>query len=285
MVDEAEPDVAGTIGLDPNKTILWAQAREGQPQMSIDIEGRLRPAGIKGNSTVYLGDVARAALRSLGPADPPHFDSEPGYDEQRWTFSTSAGDVTMVVFSDSYWGFGLLARCFLNRIEITGPLALRARIVHDIAATLGRNPWEPSWSSRFEKRTSATLVEHRIAWEGLIHHSRDEMNEEITLLSEKVAALRGSDDIALILDEAEQNLDEARAALADHNAPAVERALARAVQALVEADPTTEVRSSETAASGSGIMTWWDKTDEREEVEASHLLEDEVPLVDLTGEE
>ena len=51
MVDEAEPDVAGTIGLDPNKTILWAQAREGQPQMSIDIEGRLRPAGIKGNST------------------------------------------------------------------------------------------------------------------------------------------------------------------------------------------------------------------------------------------
>jgi len=32
-------------------------------------------------------------------------------------------------------------------------------------------------------------------------------------------------------------------------------------------------------------MTWWDKTDEREEVEASHLLEDEVPLVDLTGEE
>jgi len=285
MVDEAEPDVAGTIGLDPNKTILWAQAREGQPQMSIDIEGRLRPAGIKGNSTVYLGDVARAALRSLGPADPPHFDSEPGYDEQRWTFSTSAGDVTMVVFSDSYWGFGLLARCFLNRIEITGPLALRARIVHDIAATLGRNPWEPSWSSRFEKRTSATLVEHRIAWEGLIHHARDEMNEEITLLSEKVAALRGSDDIALILDEAEQNLDEARAALADHNAPAVERALARAVQALVEADPTTEVRSSETAASGSGIMTWWDKTDEREEVEASHLLEDEVPLVDLTGEE
>ncbi|MCH2441025.1 MAG: hypothetical protein MK169_01045 [Candidatus Thalassarchaeum sp.] len=285
MVDEAEPDVAGTIGLDPNKTILWAQAREGQPQMSIDIEGRLRPAGIKGNSTVYLGDVARAALRSLGPADPPHFDSEPGYDEQRWTFSTSAGDVTMVVFSDSYWGFGLLARCFLNRIEITGPLALRARIVHDIAATLGRNPWEPSWSSRFEKRTSATLAEHRIAWEGLIHHARDEMNEEITLLSEKVAALRGSDDIALILDEAEQNLDEARAALADHNAPAVERALARAVQALVEADPTTEVRSSETAASGSGIMTWWDKTDEREEVEASHLLEDEVPLVDLTGEE
>lgn len=284
MGDEAESLVGATIGLDPNKTILWAQVREGQPQMSIDIEGRLRPAGIKGNSTVYLGDVARAALRSLGPADPPFFESKPGYDEQRCRFSTSSGDVSMVVLSDSYWGFGLVARCFVNQIEITGPLALRARIVHDIAATLGRNPWEPSWTSRFEKKTRATISEHRSAWEGLIHYARDEMNEEITNLSEKVSALRGGEDIELILNQAEQNLDEARAALADLNAPAVERALARANQALVEADPTTEVRSSEAAAADSRILTWWDKT-EKEEVEASHLLDDELPVVDLTGEE
>lgn len=284
MGDEAESLVGATIGLDPNKTVLWAQVREGQPQMSIDIEGRLRPAGIKGNSTVYLGDVARAALRSLGPADPPFFESKPGYDEQRWRFSTSSGDVSMVVLSDSYWGFGLVARCFVNQIEITGPLALRARIVHDIAATLGRNPWEPSWTSRFEKKTRATISEHRSAWEGLIHYARDEMNEEITNLSEKVSALRGGEDIELILNQAEQNLDEARAALADLNAPAVERALARANQALVEADPTTEVRSSEAAAADSRILTWWDKT-EKEEVEASHLLDDELPVVDLTGEE
>lgn len=253
--------------------------------MSIDIEGRLRPAGIKGNSTVYLGDVARAALRSLGPADPPFFESKPGYDEQRWRFSTSSGDVSMIVLSDSYWGFGLVARCFVNQIEITGPLALRARIVHDIAATLGRNPWEPSWTSRFEKKTRATISEHRSAWEGLIHYARDEMNEEITNLSEKVSALRGGEDIELILNQAEQDLDEARAALADLNAPAVERALARANQALVEADPTTEVRSSEAAASDSRILTWWDKTEKEEEVEASHLLDDELPVVDLTGEE
>ncbi len=285
MGDQAESVVSATIGLDPNKTILWAQVREGQPQMSIDIEGRLRPAGIKGNSTVYLGDVARAALRSLGPADPPFFESKPGYDEQRWRFSTSSGDVSMIVLSDSYWGFGLLARCFVNQIEITGPLALRARIVHDIAATLGRNPWEPSWTSRFEKKTRATISEHRSAWEGLIHHARDEMNEEITNLSEKVSALRGGEDIELILNQAEQNLDEARAALADLNAPAVERALARANQALVEADPTTEVRSSEAAAADSRILTWWDKTEKEEEVEASHLLDDELPVVDLTGEE
>jgi hypothetical protein len=34
-----------------------------------------------------------------------------------------------------------------------------------------------------------------------------------------------------------------------------------------------------------GVMTWWDERGKQEEVEASHLLEDEVPLVDLTEEE
>lgn len=281
--DEAEP--TGTIGLDPNITILWAQVREGQPQMSIDVEGRLRPAGIKGNLTVYLGDVARAALRSLGPADPPLFVALPAYDEQRWLFSTDAGDVSMRLRSESYWGFGLLARCFLNRIELTGPLAIRARIVHDIAASLGRNPWEPAWSARFTKVTGAESSEHRAAWEGLIDHARTDMNEEITTLSERIASLRGTENIDGILNEAGQSLDEARAALADHNAPAVERALGRAIQALVEADPTTEVRSSESAATRMGVITWWDERGKQEEVEASHLLEDEVPLVDLTEEE
>ena len=64
-----------------------------------------------------------------------------------------------------------------------------------------------------------------------------------------------------------------------------ERALARAAQALVEADPTTEVRSSEAAAISSGVPTWWDKNQQEDEVEASHLLDDELPVVDLTGEE
>ncbi len=285
MEADEEAERSGTIGLDPNVTILWAQVAEGQPQMSIDVENRLRPGGIKGNSTVYLGDVARAALRGLGPADPPHFDALPGYDEQRWRFSTASGDVAMQVRSDSYWGFGLIARCFLNRIELTGPLALRARIVHDIAASLGRNPWEAAWSSRFEKTSGATAAEHRAAWEGLIEHARADMNEEITTLTEKIAALRGPEEIEGILDEAQMSLEEARAALSDHNAPAVERALGRATQALVEADPTTEVRSSESAASRSATMTWWDERGKEAEVEASHLLQEEAPLVDLTEEE
>ena len=80
-LENPDGNITGTIGLDPNLTILWAQVNEGQPQMSIDSDLRLRPKGIVGNSPIYLGDVGRAALRSLGPSDPPMFEQLPAYDE------------------------------------------------------------------------------------------------------------------------------------------------------------------------------------------------------------
>jgi len=282
--DDGEPE-GGTVGLDANRTVLWAQVLSGDPQMSIDSDLRLRPPRISGNPSVYLGDVARAAIRSLGPADPPFFDRPPGYDEQKWTLSTRAGDVSMSITSNSYWAFGLFGKCFLNRIEMTGPLPLRARIVHDIAASLGRNPWEPVAARRFERVSGASPAEHRAAWQDLIESARAEMNEEIAILDARVARLRGETEIDGILAEADNSLDEARSALADHNAPAVERALARAISALVEADPTTEIRTSSRLADGSGEASWWSKSTREDEVEASHLLEDEVPLVDLTEDE
>ena len=75
----------------------------------------------------------------------------------------------------------------------------------------------------------------------------------------------------MLFRSAEMAIGEARAALADRNAPAVERALGRAASALIEADPATEVRSSESTA-------------KRDEVGAGHLL-DEIPFVDLSEEE
>ena len=73
------------------------------------------------------------------------------------------------------------------------------------------------------------------------------------------------DRVEGILNSAEEALDEARMALADSNAPAVERALGRAYSAIVEADPSTEVRSSE--------------------ILATEDLLNEIPLVDLSEEE
>ncbi|HJM30099.1 MAG TPA: hypothetical protein QF529_03390 [Candidatus Thalassarchaeaceae archaeon] len=276
----------GTAGVDPNRTVLWAQVTEGQPKMSLDGDLRLRPDGISGNESVYLGDVARAALRSLGPADPPFFEDPPGYDEQKWIISSKSGDVSMIITSTSYWGFGLINRCFLNRIEMQGPLSLRARITLDIAASLGRNPWEPTLQRLFAKATGCNMNEHREAWQGLIEYARENMAEEIQTIEERVSQLKGKDEeIKGILNEASNSLDEARAALADHNAPAVERAIGRAIQALVEADPTTAIRSSELAASSVSDASWWNEIPKDDEVSALHLLEDEIPLVDMTEEE
>ena len=286
-LENPDGNITGTIGLDPNLTILWAQVNEGQPQMSIDSDLRLRPKGIVGNSPIYLGDVGRAALRSLGPSDPPMFEQLPAYDEQKWTIVTQSGDIKMRIESRSYWGFGLIASCFLNRIEITGPLSLRARIVHDIAASLGRNPWEPKMSRFFAHHTKATTEEHRTAWEGLIERAREEMHDEISMLEQRLNSLKGiSSDVENIddlLEDAMMSLDEARVALSDHNGPAVERALGRVISSLIEADPKTEIRSSEALANQSNEISS-NRNSGKSEIKASDLLE-EIPLVDLTEEE
>jgi hypothetical protein len=152
----------------------------------------------------------------------------------------------MIISSRHYWGFGLLARCFLNEIVIEGALPVRARCVHDIMATLGRNPWEASRVKAFEKATAGTMSSHTSSWEDLVSLAKEGMYEEITQLQDAVRSLRGvSVDTTELLDAAEQALDEARSALSDKNAPAVERALSRASNAIIQADPSTEVRSAD----------------------------------------
>ena len=48
---------------------------------------------------------------------------QPGYDEQRWKLESRSGQLSVSITSDSYWGMGLFARCFFNKIEIIGPLS------------------------------------------------------------------------------------------------------------------------------------------------------------------
>ena len=75
--------------------------------------------------------------------------------------------------------------------------------------------------------------------------AKEGMSEEITQLHDAIRGLRGvNEDTADLLDAAEQALDEARSALSDKNAPAVERALSRASNAIIQADSSTEVRSA-----------------------------------------
>ena len=244
---EEEGATKKPLGCDPNRSLLFAQVISGEPEMRIDEENYLRNIGWQGKtSNVFIGDVANVSLRSLGPHDPPKFSKKPDYDEQKWVLSSSSGELKIIIRSSSYWGLGLFAKCFYNEIELIGPLSLRARCVHDIMASLGRNPWEASRVKKFEKITNASSIEHAKCWRELSKYAQNEMEEEIIIVENEIKSLVGSDpDIEKILEDANIALNDARAALLDRNAPAVERALGRANTALVEANPTTEVRSSE----------------------------------------
>jgi hypothetical protein len=108
------------------------------------------------------------------------------------------------------------------------------------------------------------------------------MEEEIKIVENEVKSLIGTEKgIENILESAKFAIEDARAALQDRNAPAVERALGRAITALIEAKPDTEVRSSELESMISKIETVGSKNN-KEEIVASDLLENDVDFVDLT---
>lgn len=256
--------------MNARSSLLYAQVLDGDPRMKIDGEGYLRAESWPGKGrAVFLGDVAKAVLRFLGPHDPPQFPYELGYDEQRWELISSSGDVSVKITSDSYWGFGLFAKCFYNKIEITGPLTERARCIHDVVASLGRNPWEPFWLRRFERVTGTKSKEHQRNWMDLVSWASDDMKSQIGELEARVNDLESSNGDQDSLSRASLALEEASAALMDRNAPAVERALGRANSALIEADPSTEVLSSEYASI---------------EIERNHEEDDSIPFVDLSEE-
>ena len=216
---------------------------QGKPRMEINEDGLLEVLGkSKKNRKVFLGDVAKSVLHSLGSHETPKFTDEPNWDEQRWELECKSNDLKIKIHSGHYWGFGLFSRCFYNKIEIYGPLSARSRCVHDIVSTLGRNPWEAVMVKSFERVTGLNMVEHLENWNALIKHAKNEMNEQILRLEDKVRKLRGvNEDAVELLQSADLSLEEARTALSDRNAPAVERALSRASNSIIQADPKTEL--------------------------------------------
>ena len=113
----------GPIGVHPQRSVLFAQVSDSDPRMAFDERGTMHQFGTKGSfGKVYLGDVARAALRSLGTHSPPKFTEMPRVDEQRWVLECETEEVRMFVSCRHYWGFGLFAKCFVNEIVIEGPL-------------------------------------------------------------------------------------------------------------------------------------------------------------------
>jgi len=244
------------MGLNSKESLLHAQVRSGDPEMKIDADGRLRHANFPGaEGSLYLGDVGDALLRCFGVHEPPRVTEIPGFDQQIWRVVISDVELSVTIESRPYWGFGLFSSCFLNSIHMVGPLNRRARLIFDLCASLGRNPWEAKWTGRFVKSTNISAGDEKHTWESLIERGQADLNDSIDAVRSKAHDLEkelpslaevapdGWDgDLALEeIGAALAECDVASDALHDRSAAGVERALSRAESHLIEADPRTEV--------------------------------------------
>lgn len=235
-------------GFDPATSVLHAQVRKAGPNHGHDEEGNIRPKAHPANiSTVYLGDIASTLLKVIPGLETPKMEKRPGFNEQSWKFSANSGDLRLTIESKSYWGFGLITKCYFNTITLDGPLETRSRIIFDLAAALPHNPWEFSMNGSFVRKIGS-IRENEEAWKSHLLRAREDLSE----LIEAVKDAKGDSN----------EIEIARNALADDNAPGVMRALAR-----LEAD-SIDVDVEDVDPDGA-ILDFGD----------------EIPLVDLTSEE
>ena len=227
---------------------LYAQVRQAGPTHGMDNEGLLRfKSHPSVQSTIYLGDVAITLLKVLQGHSTPIVKQSPKFDEQRWKISTQSGDLSVEIERFPYWGFGLITRCYANKIVLNGPLNERSRLVFDLAASLSHNTWEFSRNGKFDSKIS-NLKANEILWRSLISRAKDDLSELIELTLEE----KGDSD----------EIEIARNALADDNAPAVMRALSR-----LEAE-SIDIETEDVDPDGK-IMAF----------------DDDIPFVDLVSEE
>ena len=244
------------MGLNSKESLLHAQVRSGDPEMKIDVDGRLRHANFPGaEGSLYLGDIGDALLRCFGVHEPPRVTEIPGFDQQIWRIVISDVELSVTIESRPYWGFGLFSSCFLNSIHMVGPLNRRARLIFDLCASLGRNPWEAKWTGRFVKSTKIPTGDEKHTWESLIERGQADLSDSIDAVRSKAHELEKvlpslaelapdgwEGDLALEeIGAALAECDVASDALHDRSAAGVERALSRAESHLIEADPRTEV--------------------------------------------
>ncbi len=281
----------GVVGIHATHSHLWCQVKNGKPEMKVDDENRLRHLNWpEGKTSLYLGDICDALLRCFGAHEPPILTSPPGFDQQTWKMVTNDSLLRIEITSRSYWGFGLFDSSFLNEIVIEGPLENRARLIFDLVATLGRNPWEPTLGLMWKRTTKTNSNGHREAWEGLLQYARENMNEEAhkykdkhTKLTKRLDEFEGMDyenwqreDAENALQDASGHIEIALAALHDKNAAGFERALARAEASMIEADPTTEV--TRTVFQEADDLLIDDSLEvEEEELQEHILIHEELP--------
>ena len=282
--------------LDASASILVAQVRQADASHKIDTTHQLlRGKHFTGpNRVVYLGDVSKALLAQLSQAETPVFDEAPGYNEQRWKLKTTSSSLKIKIHSTAYWGWGLLTSGYLNVITLEGPLNERARLVLDMTSSLGQSPWEmahPNSAEKWLKRhhPDLSLKHNEQIWKALQQAARSNLNEAVERMKEHSEtvwseSIDDADEWRTIIDD---DLHMARQALAEDNAPGVERALARMEASLIQikSDPEANYIEAPTSVLSDGSDRISDATMKPiKTIELTQTLsaEDDVPFVDLT---
>lgn len=246
----------GNRGYDESALVVYAQVGQAKANHRVENDtGFLRPKSFTlPSKVVYLGDVATHALAYLENPETPHFSEPPQFNEQKWKFETQSGGLGLTISSTSYWGFGLFNSGYLNRIVLKGSPQSYARLLFDLSASLGHRPWEFFHSSAARKYLAkegagVSLESNEESWKKAFEIARSVFDEQIFMVEEQGKAVQkrmknrlGSEDWNAMqaekaIQHADYDLEVARGALADGNAPGFERALARAEAYFIEADP------------------------------------------------
>ena len=236
--------------------VVYAQVGQAKANHRVENDtGFLRPKSFSlPSKVVYLGDVATHALAYLEHPETPHFSAPPQFNEQKWEFETQSGGLGLTVSSDSYWGLGLFNSGYLNRIVLKGSPQSYARLLFDLSASLGHRPWEFTHSSAARKYLSkqddaVSLESNEKAWKEAFETARALFDEQIFMIEEQGAGVQkrikkardskewSAKQAEISIEHALYDLEVAKGALADGNAPGFERAVARAEAYFIEADP------------------------------------------------
>ena len=243
-------------GYDGSALVVYAQVGQAKANHRVENDtGFLTPKSFAlPSKVVYLGDVATHALAYLEHPETPHFSEPPQFNEQKWKFETQSGGLGLTISSVSYWGFGLFNSGYLNRIVLKGSPQSYARLLFDLSASLGHRPWEFFHTSAARKFLTkedggVSLESNEDAWKKAFETARAVFDEQIFMVEEQGKAVQkrmkkrpdsehwNAKQAEMAIEHADYDLEVARGALADGNAPGFERAVARAEAYFIEADP------------------------------------------------
>ena len=97
-----------------HRSVLFAQVIHGKPRMGINKDGFLEVLGkSRKDRKVFLGDVAKAMLHSLGSHETPIFTDEPNWDEQRWELTCKSNELNIKITSSHYWALDYFLVVFI----------------------------------------------------------------------------------------------------------------------------------------------------------------------------